>query len=229
MLYLSGKRGGLFILTIWMFIPILSSASGIIYQFNTPFPNNPRPSGSAPWLTADFENATGGVTLTLSAGGLTGSEFASEMYFNIAPNLDQSRLSFTKTSSIGNFSAPTIDHAAGDNHYKAGGGGKYDFRFNFGSANGTTFKSGDSITYFISGISGLTVNDFACLSAPAWWGGDPFYAAAHIQSLPGCASTWIEPGGGPTTVPVPEPSSMVICALGAAGCLVFFRCKVVKA
>jgi hypothetical protein len=214
-----GKFARLASSTVFLLLPILSNATGILYQFNTPFPTDPSPSGPTPWLTADFENSAGGVTLTLSAAGLTGSEFASEMYFNIAPNLDQSLLNFSETASTGTFSAPTINQAPGDNNYKADGDGKYDFVFEFGTANGTTFGSGDSITYFISGILGLTASNFAYLSAPAG-GSGPFYAAAHIQSLSNGGSTWIEPGGGPILTSVPEPSSETI--LGGLGLISLF-------
>jgi len=209
-LQIAGKLECFVALTTLVFLPILSSATGILYEFSTPFPTDPSPAGPTPWLTADFENtAGGGGALTISAAGLTGSEFASEMYFNIDPSLDQSSLTFSETASTGTFSTPTIDQAAGDNNYKADGDGKYDFRFNFGTANGTTFGSGDSITYQIGGILGLDASNFAFLSAPAG-GSGPFYAAAHIQSLSNGGSTWIEPGGGPIITVVPEPSSETI-------------------
>ncbi len=214
-------------LTTVAFFPVIAGASGILYQFNTIIPSEPRPAGPTPWLTADFENAVGGVDLTISAKGLAGSEFASEVYFNIAPNLDQSRLKFTRTASTGTFSTPTIDQASGDNNYKAGGNGKFDFRFEFGTAHGTTFGSGDSVTYFISGILGLTANNFACMSTPTGGGGS-FYAAAHVQSLPNCNSTWIKPGAGPIPSPVPEPSSIALCTISAVAGLVFLRRKMVK-
>jgi len=192
-------------------LPILSGASGILYKFNTPFPTDPSPSGATPWLTADFENANNGVLLTISGAGLQGTEFASEVYFNLAANLNPANLNFNKTASTGTFFTPTIDHASQD-AYKADGDGKYDFRFNFvTTGNGKTFTSGDSITYLISGISGLVANNFAFLSTPAG-GSGPFYAAAQIQSVPNCSSgiTWIEPSGGPTTTPVPEPSAVAL-------------------
>jgi hypothetical protein len=225
-LQIASKLECLVVLTILVFLPNLSKATGILYQFNTPFPTDPSPSGSTPWLTADFENTAGGVTLTISAAGLTGSEFASEIYFNIDPNLNQHSLTFSKTAYTGTFSTPTIDQAVGDNNYKADGDGKYDFRFNFGTAHGTTFGSGDSITYQIGGILGLVANNFAFLSAPAG-GSGPFYAAAHIQSLGNGGCTWIEPCGGPIHTSVPEPSSTGLCVLCAMGWLMNFLRKVV--
>jgi hypothetical protein len=200
-------------LTIPVFVPTLSVASGILYQFNTPFPTDPSPSGSTPWLTANIENSANGVLLTISGAGLTGNEFASEVYFNLEPSFNPGSLTFSETASAGSFSAPTIDHASQDT-YKADGDGKYDMRFNFGTASGTTFTVGDSVTYLISGISGLVANNFAFLSAPAG-GSGPFYAAAHIQSLADGSSTWIEPGGGPIPTPVPEPAPFAILAVSA--------------
>src|SRR5882757_2624993 len=111
---------GYLALVALVFFPILSSATGILYQFNTPFPTDPSPAGATPWLTADFENVNNGVSLTISAAGLTGSEFASEVYFNLAASLNPSSLTFTQTVSTGAFSTPTIDHAS-QNNYKADG------------------------------------------------------------------------------------------------------------
>ncbi|MDD5140980.1 MAG: hypothetical protein PHY43_12050 [Verrucomicrobiales bacterium] len=198
-------------LTTLVLLPIASNASGILYQFDTPFPSDPSPSGSTPWITANFDDASGGVLLTIAAVGLTGSEFASQIYFNLAPSLDPASLTFNATASSGTFSVPTIDHAS-QNSYKADGDGKYDFRFNFGTANGTTFGAGDSITYLISGISGLTASNFSFLSAPAG-GSGPFYGAAHIQALADGSSTWIEPGIGPIITPVPEPAPIALLAV----------------
>jgi hypothetical protein len=203
----------IFVLTALTFSSTRLIGAGVIYQFDTPFPSDPSPAAPTPWITADFENVSGGVNLTISAAGLTGSEFASEIYFNLDPSLslDQFSLTFGETASTGSFSTPTISQAAGDNNYKADGDGKYDFRFNFGTASGTTFGSGDSITYFISGIPGLTASSFSFQSAPAG-GSGPFYAAAHIQALDGGLSTWIEPGGGPM---VPEPAPMALLGVSA--------------
>lgn len=207
---------GVVILAAITFSSTQLNATGIIYQFDTPFPADPSPAAPAPWITSDFENVSGGVNLTISAVGLSGSEFASEMYFNLDPSLslDQSYLTFNETASSGSFSAPTISQAAGDNNYKADGDGKYDFRFNFGTVSGTTFGSGDSISYFITGIPGLMANSFSFESEPAG-GSGPFYAAAHIQGLAGGLSTWIEPGGGPAITPVPEPEPIALLAVSA--------------
>jgi len=224
-LQIAGKLECFLVLTTLVLVPILSNATGILYQFSTPFPTDPSPAGPAPWLTADFENTTGGVTLTISATGLTGTEFASEIYFNIDPNLNQNSLTFSETAFTGTFSTPTIDQAVGDNNYQADGDGKYDFRFDFGTANATRFGSGDSITYKLGGIAGLDAINFGFLSAPAG-GSGPFYAAARIQSIgDGTVSTWIEPGAGPVPTLAPEPSSIGLCVLCAMGWLMNFLRK----
>jgi hypothetical protein len=204
-----------------------TSASEILYQFNTPFPSDPSPAGSAPWIDATFSNATPGtVFLTITNAGFVGSEFASELYFNLNTNLDPNNLVFTLVSSNGIFATPSIDHQNADS-YKADGDGKYDMRFNFGTASGTTFTTGDSITYQITGISSLTALDFGYLSAPAG-GSGPFYAAGHVQGIPpdGGVSTWIEPGGGPILiVPVPEPVPAVLLGLASG---LWFTVRVIR-
>lgn len=202
-------------------------ASEILYQFNTPFPSDPSPVGAAPWIDAFFSNATPGtVFLTITNAGFVGSELASELYFNLNPNLDPNSLIFTLVSSNGSFAIPSIDHQNADS-YKADGDGKYDMRLNFGTANGTTFTTGDSISYQITGISSLTAFDFGYLSAPAG-GSGPFYAAGHIQGIPpnGSVSTWIEPGGGPIPiVPVPEPAPVALLGLASG---LWFAVRIIR-
>jgi hypothetical protein len=211
---MTGSIASFVSLTILVFLPILSSASGILYQFNTPFPTDPSPSGSTPWLTADFENTSSGVDLTISSAGLQGSEFINGngnganggVFFNLNPADNPTSLAFALVSSSGSF-APQV--STGEDSFKADGDGKYDVQIDFGN----NFSAGNSITYLITGISGLTAADFSYLSAESGGESGPFYAAAHIQGLSGGNSTWIEPGGGPMTTPVPEPSTVAFLAV----------------
>lgn len=203
-------------------LPIRANASGILYQFDTPFPSDPSPDGSSPWIDASFQDVTGGVLLTVNDVGLTSSEFLQGngsganggIFFNLNPNDDPTSLTFTLESESANFGTYIN---TGENAFKADGDGKYDIVFDFSTH---LFAGGASFSYLISGVTGLTANDFAYLSEPAG-GSGPFYAAAHVMGLPPNASnsTWIEPGSGPIQLtPVPEPSSIGLIAASFGLC-----------
>jgi hypothetical protein len=197
-------------------LPTKANASGILYQFDTPFPSDASPAGSSPWIDASFQDVGGGVLLTVNNVGLTSSEFLQGngsganggIFFNLNPNDNPTSLTFSLVSQSANFGTYIN---TGENAFKADGDGKYDIVFDFSTHS---FAGGASFSYLISGIAGLTASDFAYLSAPAG-GSGPFYAAAHVMGLPPNASnsTWIEPGSGALQLnPVPEPSSFALIA-----------------
>lgn len=170
-------------------------ASTVTYDFGDTS-GGATPTGAAPWLEAVFTDTglpANTVQLTVSAANLTGSEFLSCLYFNLNPALDPTGLSFLASGSTGLFTSPTAQAAA--NGFKAGPDGKFDFLINFtttGDAS-TRFTGGDSITFTITGITGLTATDFDFLSAPAG-GSGPYSSAAHIQGIdPNSLSGWINP------------------------------------
>lgn len=184
---LSGITGALF-------AGILPLAAGTVeYDFGQLSGGTP-PAGATPWLQAVFtDTAANTVQLTLSAGNLTGSEFVSCWYFNLDPALTPTSLNFSETGSSGAFTGPTIQ--TGANGYKAGPDGKYDVLLGFSTAGGASsrFSGGDSITFTITGITGLTAQDFNFLSSPAG-GSGPYSSAAHIQGIaPGDGSGWANP------------------------------------
>jgi hypothetical protein len=200
-----------------LLVPTGAWASGAVFQFDAPFPADPSPAGSAPWVEAFFQDVSPGtVQLTITNVGLTTGEFVAGdgnganggFFFNLNPVFDPDSLVFDLVSSNGNFS-PVIK--AGIDGFKADGDGKYDIRFDFSQG---TFTVNSSITYLISGIPGLLASDFAYLSAPAG-GSGPFYAAAHVQGLPssgGATSTWLSASLYLDTS-VPEPSPVALCSL----------------
>ena len=204
-----------------------SAASGITYQFDNEFSSGTPPAGPAPWVTATFQTVTPGtVFLTVANNGLVGSEFVSGFYLNLNPNFNPLNLSISYVSSSGSFLVPAVGSGTielGTDSFKADGDGKYDVLFDFSTVSGNTFGSGESITYQISGISGLVADDFVYLSAPNG-GHGPFYAAAHVQGIgpTGALSGWVEPSLGALPVLVPEPSCSALLAL-SVGFLGFAR------
>src|SRR6185312_6073374 len=169
-----------------------SAASPVNYDF-TQVSSGTTPAGTPPWAQASFTDVgmpADAVQLTLSAGNLAGSTYLSCWYFNIDSLLDPTALNFTAAGSTGAFTGPTI--STGANAFKAGPDGKFDILFTFNSTgdDSTRFTSGDSMTFTISGISGLTVQDFNQLSTTAG-GVSAYTSAAHIES--GESAAWVNP------------------------------------
>ena len=164
-----------------------ASASTLTYNFGQ-VSGGTAPAGSPPWLQAVFTDnglPANTINLTLSAGNLSGGDFVTCWYFNVNPALNPTGLSFTVSSSSGSFAGPSIQ--TGANGFKAGPDGKFDLLFGFTSTgdNSTRFTSGDSLTLTISGISGLTVNDFSALSTCAGGNGAYPSAARIVSDSPG--------------------------------------------
>ncbi len=114
-----------------------------------------------------------------------------------------------KTAKI-HFSPPYIEDA-----FKANGNGQYDVALSFSTASSdkNRFTANEYLSFNITGISGLTANNFSYLSFPAG-GHGPFYAAAHVQRIgTGGLSGWIDPTGNMIT-PIPEPASAALLLVG---------------
>ena len=196
-----------------------ASASSVSYNFGA-VSDGTAPAGSPPWLQAvisDTGMPANTVNLTLTAGNLTGSDFVTCWYFNLNPSLDPTQLAFTVSGSSGSFTGPSVQ--TGANGFKAGPDGKYDVLLGFASTgnDSTRFTSGDSISFNITGISGLTIGDFGWLSTSAS-GGGAFVSAAHVIS--GDDSGWINPvstfrQNADTAPSVPDGATTVLL-LGAS-------------
>jgi len=196
-----------------------ASASSITYDFDHEFSSGTPPAGAAPWLQAVFSDAGGDtVQLTLRTLNLTGSEFVSGWYFNLNPAFSTANLSINQSGMGGAFDAPTI--SLGTDAFKADGDGKYDILFSFGTAGDDTqrFTSGDSITFTLTGIAGLQASDFNFMSAPAG-GHGPYVAAAHVQSIDGAYSGWLDPSTTTDSGDVKVPDGYLTIVLLGMGCL----------
>jgi hypothetical protein len=184
------------------------------YLFNDAFSGTMPASSNNVWMNAVFHDVSPGtVELTVSNLNLTGSENVDQLYLNLAPNLDATKLNFTFLSGSGGFDVPSISQ--GTNSFKADGDGKYDILFDFTSSSTAQhqFTQGEYLTYTITGISGLTAADFAYLSFPAG-GAGPFYAAGHVQRIGADSqSGWISADIVSPIASVPEPSAASLIGL----------------
>jgi hypothetical protein len=176
-----------------VFVP-RACATSIQFDFNHEFSSGTPPTGTAPWLRAIFSDvAPGSVSLTLIGVNLSATEFVGGWYFNLDPQMDATQLQFSgPVVSNGAVAAPGIQ--TGKDKFKADGDGKYDILFSFDTSGDVSqrFTAADSITFTLSGIADLTVEDFNFLSAPAG-GHGPFISAAHVQGIGDGLSGWVDP------------------------------------
>ena len=209
-----------------------SAASSVTYDFGQ-VSGGPTPAGTPPWVQASFTDVgmpSDTVQLPLTAENIAPGAYVSCWYFNVNSLLTPGSLQFTQTGSAGSFGGPTI--STGANAFKAGPDGKFDILFGFNSTgdDSTRFTSGDSVTFTITGISGLTVQDFNALSTSA--GGSGAYAsAAHIESGSADCPSWVNPtattqilGNADTRPPVPDTSATIsLLGVSLAGIEAFRR------
>jgi len=191
-------------------------AATVVFPLVFEFSGAQEPQGVKPWGTATFEDMEGMVLLTMANTNLVNDEFVAGWYFNLDPALDPTELVFLQTSKTGSLTDPSISTSV--DAFQADGDGKYDilFEFDTSSPGGTSenrFGAGESLTYKISGILGLTADSFDYLSAPAG-GSGPFPTAAHVQGIG-------EGAEGSGWVTTPEPSSAFLAIFGLVGVLGF--------
>jgi hypothetical protein len=178
---------------------ILSFDLAVEYSAGTP------PSGPAPWLRVIFADVSGGVQLTLINQLHGATEFVPSWMFNLDPALDPLGLNFATVSGTRTNAAVSI----GENAFRAAGGGYFDIRFTWPTANsGDRFVGGDVVTYFITSNQAISAMSFDCLSAPGG-GQGPFVTAAKVQGIGANAN-------GSGWITVPEPIALWLLAMGLA-------------
>jgi hypothetical protein len=182
-----------------------SHAAVVTFGLNIEFSGGTPPAGVAPWVTATItDTGPDAVTIAIVNGGLIGSEFTRGFYLNLNPAMNAANLVFGTPTQVGTFAIPSIDK--GTDAFKADGDGFFDLRFNFATAAPQRFGAGESITWPVTGITGLDATDFDFLSVGSNSG---LPAAAHVQGIGanGEDSGWIT---------VPEPAAGSLLLLGAA-------------
>jgi hypothetical protein len=181
--------------------------------------NGSAPSGSTPWLKADFESTTAGtVTLTLS-NLMASSEFTPTWLFNTNADLSDVSIVQTGTSPIHPLASVSKGSTTGDSSIKAG---TFTLDFTWPTANNADrFSGGLTATFTITdSVDMITAHSFDVTSTGT---GGGFLSAAKIQGIPAA-------GGGTTSGTivngaVPEPSSAVLGVIGVGliGSIVFVK------
>lgn len=176
--------------------------AALVFDSAIEFSGATPPAGAAPWLRTTIANAgTDTVTIKFENINLVGTEFVSKMFLNLDPAMNPADLSFGSPVEVGTFALPTINK--GTNLYKADGDGFFDLVFEFATANPQRFGAGESLTYTVTGITGLNENSFNFLSVNGPVGNTGYPVAGHVQGIGpnGADSGWVT---------VPEPCSLAL-------------------
>jgi hypothetical protein len=218
-----GRVSGLFFIAIIFVISVINvQAATTTYELNYVVSGD-QPAGTAPWLSATFDDSYGGantVLITMNGLNLSGSENVTEWYFNFDDALDVSQLSFVEVGTSG---VSPINVTTEMNSFKADGDGYFDIMFDFPPPPGNDpnrFNStNNTVSYAVTYSSAISVWDFNFDSDLG--GGQGIYkTAAHVQSIEcpdplncptGSTSGWL----GATNI-VPEPVSSTLFLVGAA-------------
>jgi hypothetical protein len=141
---------------------------------------------------------------------MSSAEFSDTVLFNVASPVDPTTLTYTYVSGVQ--TSGIAFNTNGGNQIKAG---VFSVDFEYPTAaSQARLAGGTSSVYDLTG-QGITENSFAALSTPDHFSIGTFFAAAHVQGIPG--------GLSGSTGAIPEPSSITLGALGMIGLLGFYR------
>jgi hypothetical protein len=195
----------------------MSFAESFTFNLDFEYSGGAEPVGPAPWLSATFSDDSAGVVntvkLTMTSGGLSGTEFVSHWLFNTS-YLGVLTFSYQPSLSTAEPVPETPQKpnpSTNPDQEFAGGALGFDIDIAFPTSDspaGIRFEKQETVVYLIEGI-GLMASDFAVINTSA----DGYYTAAHVQGIgrePG--SGWI--ASNSTAAPVPEPATLLLFGMG---------------
>ena len=187
-----------------------AAATVVAFDVNTAF-SGPTSAGTAPFIRIEFDDAIvpDKVRMTATAPGLDVSEWVARIDFNMDPALDPTALTFSNFQILSGIMLQPLAFR-GSNQFEADGGGLFDWELVFSVSGGgfaRRFNQGESFSFDLDGIPGLTANSFNFLSAtPAPNGQYP--TAMLIQGIgPDMLEGW-------HSVPEPTGTSLAVIAMG---------------
>lgn len=198
-----------------------TQAASFTYNLNTTINGDTASGVPSATITDTGANM---VRITMSLVGTPTAQFIDSWLFNFnGPQTDLNNLTLAYNSALSTgHDASSIGKTAdgfGNNNSPGFGNnssGLFDISFNFPSPNADRFNGGEVVVFDVttSGAS-LSASLFNIASSPTFNANGPYYSAAHIQGIPGAQSGAM---GANTSIPgVPEPSSVVLGLMGAAG------------
>lgn len=176
-----------------------------------------QPASGSISITFDDEGTPGDVKVIMDTTGLSDpDEFVTEWYFNYNGNATTLSISDIDTSDA----SWTVSTRASTRVLQADGDGKYNFLWRFQTSAGPgRFQRNEKFSFVLS-KPGLVAGDFDLIAAVGG-GNGPFYSAAHVQGTGTDAqgSDWLGASNVRTPDPIPEPGTIALVALAAAGLL----------
>ena len=170
--------------------PVSAHASSITLDLDA-FRSGEAPTSAAQWLTLTFaDTGVGAVQFTVQSSLELGSEFISDVVFNIGGGIDPTAVMFSENAAmkVGLFASPTISRSVNDVNLPPVSG--FDFGLAFATSNSgggaLRFNLADRLVYDLTCSIGVDA-DCALFNATrfnATNNGDSWLAMTHYQGIP---------------------------------------------